>query len=150
MTNISSFIKYNRKKLKLTQEELASKTGVGIRFIRELEQGKKTLRLDKANQVLSLFGFCLAPTKQGIDPYEIALNLNNTRFKYFNYALKITLKNKIVKYGFIIKEIIDSNENKITAWEFVSNSNAIKYQQKADSKFVEIILHSDIQEIEEQ
>lgn len=40
----------------LTQEELASKAGVGLRFVRDLEQGKKTLRLDKVNQVLSLFG----------------------------------------------------------------------------------------------
>ena len=40
----------------MTQEELALKAGVGLRFIRELEQGKETLRLDKVNQVLSLFG----------------------------------------------------------------------------------------------
>lgn len=40
----------------LTQEELASKAGVGLRFVRDIEQGKKTLRLDKVNQVLSLFG----------------------------------------------------------------------------------------------
>ena len=46
MTNLSSFIKYHRKKQGITQEELASKAGVGIRFIREMEQGKKTLQLD--------------------------------------------------------------------------------------------------------
>ncbi len=150
MKNISSFIKYNRKRLKLTQEELANKAGVGIRFIRELEQGKQTLRLDKVNQVLSLFGFGLTPLKQEIDPYEIALNLTNNSFKFFNKAVKITLKNKIIKYGFIFKEIIDPNENRISAWKFISNSNAIKYQQKADDKLTEIILHSDIQGIEEQ
>ena len=43
MTEISSFLKYHRKKLNLTQYELANKAGVGIRFIREMEQGKQTL-----------------------------------------------------------------------------------------------------------
>ena len=55
---ISNFVKYNRSKLRITQEELAEKAGVGLRFIRELEQGKETLRMDKVNQVLALFG-CL-------------------------------------------------------------------------------------------
>lgn len=62
MTEISSFIKYHRKRLNLTQEELANKAGVGIRFIRELEQGKETVQLDKVNQVLSLFGYTVSPT----------------------------------------------------------------------------------------
>jgi y4mF family transcriptional regulator len=43
--------------VRLTQPELAEKAGVGLRFIRELEQGKETLRLDKVNQVLQLFGY---------------------------------------------------------------------------------------------
>ena len=43
--------------VKLTQPELAQKAGVVLRFFRELEQGKKTLRIDKVNQVLQLFGF---------------------------------------------------------------------------------------------
>ena len=50
------FIKQRRKSLKMTQQDLADRSGVGLRFIRELEQGKKTVRLDKVNQVLSLFG----------------------------------------------------------------------------------------------
>ncbi|WP_026629247.1 helix-turn-helix transcriptional regulator [Dyadobacter alkalitolerans] len=56
MSNFSTFLKERRKIVGLTQEELASKAGVGLRFIRDLEQGKKTLRLDKVNQVLALFG----------------------------------------------------------------------------------------------
>lgn len=143
MTNISSFIKYHRKKLNLTQEDLANKAGVGIRFIRELEQGKQTLRLDKVNQVLSLFGFCVSPAKLHIDPYYIFWN-------YFNKAVKIILKNKMIKYGIIIRELIDNNENYITAWKFVPNNNAVKYQKNKDDKLTEIILHSDIQNIEEQ
>lgn len=53
---ISQFIKNKRKSLHITQTELAFKAGVGLRFVRELEQGKTTLKLDKINQVLDLFG----------------------------------------------------------------------------------------------
>ena len=53
---IGIFIKEKRKQLKLTQPELAERAGVGLRFVRELEQGKQTVQLDKVNQVLSLFG----------------------------------------------------------------------------------------------
>lgn len=55
-SSIGIFIKEKRKQLKLTQPELAERAGVGLRFIRELEQGKQTVQLDKVNQVLSLFG----------------------------------------------------------------------------------------------
>jgi y4mF family transcriptional regulator len=54
--SIAEFIKQKRKQLKLTQPELAERAGVGLRFIRELEQGKQSVRLDKVNQVLDLFG----------------------------------------------------------------------------------------------
>jgi y4mF family transcriptional regulator len=56
MDSIVLFVKERRKSLKLSQEELAFKAGVGLRFLRELERGKATLRLDKVNQVLELFG----------------------------------------------------------------------------------------------
>ncbi len=56
-----SFIKERRKSLGLTQYELADRAGVGLRFVRELEQGKQTLRMDKVNQVLALFGHRLEP-----------------------------------------------------------------------------------------
>jgi len=55
--NLENFVKEKRKAVKLTQAELAEKAGVGLRFIREMEQGKETLRLDKVNQVLQLFGY---------------------------------------------------------------------------------------------
>ena len=61
------FIKARRKSLKLTQKEIALKAGVGVRFIREMERGKKTLRMDKVNQVLDLFGFELGPVKNTRD-----------------------------------------------------------------------------------
>ena len=53
---IASFVKERRKMFNLTQIDIAEKSGVGLRFVRELEQGKPTLRLDKVNQVLALFG----------------------------------------------------------------------------------------------
>ena len=59
--SLSEFIKQKRKEANLTQVELAEKAGVGLRFVREMEQGKATLRMDKVNQVLSLFGSELAP-----------------------------------------------------------------------------------------
>lgn len=55
--SLADFVKQKRKLVKLTQPELAEKAGVGLRFVRELEQGKETLRLDKVNQVLRLFGY---------------------------------------------------------------------------------------------
>lgn len=141
MTEIASFIKYHRKRLRLTQEELANKAGVGIRFIRELEQGKETVQLDKVNQVLSLFGYTASPTKLNIDPYTIFWN-------FFNKAIKIFLNDKTIKYGIIIEEL--KKENEIYAWKFVPNNNAIKYQQTKDDNLTEKILHSNIQNIEEQ
>ncbi|EOR96535.1 transcriptional regulator, XRE family [Arcticibacter svalbardensis MN12-7] len=53
---LSEYLKKKRKLLNLTQEDLALKAGVGLRVVREMEQGKPTLRMDKVNQVLMLFG----------------------------------------------------------------------------------------------
>lgn len=58
------FVKERRKLLKLTQKDLAKKAGVGLHFVRDLEQGKKTLRMDKVNHVLMLFGYQLGPIKE--------------------------------------------------------------------------------------
>lgn len=54
--SIAEFVKMKRKKLGMTQVVLADRAGVGLRFLRELEQGKTNLRLDKVNQVLQMFG----------------------------------------------------------------------------------------------
>lgn len=55
-SSLVKYVKQMRKQYNLTQVELSEKSGVGLRFVRELEQGKQTLRLDKVNQVLALFG----------------------------------------------------------------------------------------------
>ncbi len=61
LSNLSKHIKSKRKQNKLTQVELALKAGVGLRFIRDLEQGKTTLIMEKVNDVLRLFGEELGP-----------------------------------------------------------------------------------------
>jgi y4mF family transcriptional regulator len=58
---ISDFVRKRRKEAGLTQVELAAKAGVGVRFIRDLEQGKQTLKTNTVNKVLALFGKCLGP-----------------------------------------------------------------------------------------
>ena len=55
--------KTGRRLVSLTQPDLAEKAGVGLRFVREMEQGKETLRMDKVNQVLKLFGYELGPVE---------------------------------------------------------------------------------------
>lgn len=64
---IAAFVKEMRKKFNLTQVDLADKSGVGLRFVRELEQGKQTLRMDKINQVLSLFGRQVGAVEIGVE-----------------------------------------------------------------------------------
>ena len=61
MNKIAEFIKQNRKAAGLTQEEFAIRSGLGLRFVRELEQGKETVRLDKVNQALAMFGAIAVP-----------------------------------------------------------------------------------------
>lgn len=63
MTKLAQYVKAKRKEFGLTQVDLSLKSGVGLRFVRDLEQGKTTLRLDKVNQVLAMFGAEMAPLK---------------------------------------------------------------------------------------
>ena len=63
MTQFAKYVKEMRKQFGLTQVDLSQKSGVGLRFVRELEQGKTTLRLDKVNQVLAMFGAEMAPNR---------------------------------------------------------------------------------------
>jgi y4mF family transcriptional regulator len=59
--SLAKFLKAKRRALCLNQRDLADRAGVGLRFIRDMEQGKPTLRLDKVNQVLALFGHRMEP-----------------------------------------------------------------------------------------
>ena len=64
MNIIGKYIKEERKKAGLTQEEFALRSGLGLRFVRELEQGKETVRLDKVNQALAMFGMMAVTGKK--------------------------------------------------------------------------------------
>ncbi|MBR6250241.1 MAG: helix-turn-helix transcriptional regulator [Bacteroidales bacterium] len=63
-TQLSMIVKALRKENGLTQEDLALKSGVGLCFVRNLEQGKQSLRMDKVNQLLDLFNYELSATKK--------------------------------------------------------------------------------------
>lgn len=67
MNKIGLYVKTERKKAGLTQEEFAVRSGLGLRFVRELEQGKETVRLDKVNQALAMFGKQAVPGDLGED-----------------------------------------------------------------------------------
>ncbi|WP_178199911.1 helix-turn-helix transcriptional regulator [Massilicoli timonensis] len=64
MNRIAEFIKQKRKEMGLTQKEFAIRSGLGLRFVRELEQGKETVRMDKVNQALSMFDMEAVPGKK--------------------------------------------------------------------------------------
>ena len=144
--HLSAFVKYHREKLGFTQEELAAKAGVGIRFIRELEQGKQSLRLDTINKVLSLLGHELRAERATIDAYNIWRD-------YFNVPIVFTLKSKQKVYGIIIEEI-KNEDQKITEWKVVPNNRAIEWKETRDEKKRERlelrIKHSDVEEIDYQ
>ncbi len=61
MNIIAEYVKQKRKEAGLTQQEFAMRSGLGLRFVRELEQGKETVRLDKVNQALGMFGMQAVP-----------------------------------------------------------------------------------------
>ena len=64
MNTIAEFVKQKRKEAGLTQEEFAMRSGLGLRFVRDLEQGKETVRLDKVNQALAMFGMKAVPGRK--------------------------------------------------------------------------------------
>ena len=66
MNILSTTVKMLRKQYNLTQEELSLKSGVGLRFVRDLEQGKETLRLDKVNQLRDFFNYEMVATQKKV------------------------------------------------------------------------------------
>ena len=64
MNRIAEFVKTQRKAAGLTQEQFAMRSGLGLRFVRELEQGKTTVRMDKVNVALAMFGMEAVPGRK--------------------------------------------------------------------------------------
>lgn len=79
MSEIGKYIKEERKKIGLTQKEFAMRSGLGLRFVRELEQGKETVRLDKVNQALRMFGMEAVPGRK--EEYSCSKSDSVTRGK---------------------------------------------------------------------
>lgn len=120
----------------MTQEQLAEKAGVGLRFIRDLEQGKESLRLDKVNQVLALFGYRVAPASiRETDQWEMIRN-------NFNRPVQIHLKSKMILEGVLIDYKMENQ--KVQVWSFVSLRNALTYRDSKDDSLLQQINHVDI------
>jgi len=138
--HISYFVKYFRIKYRMTQEQLAEKAGVGLRFIRDLEQGKETLRMDKVNQVMALFGYRVTPgTSKSKDQWEIIM-------KYMNRNVHVYLKDKTILAGLLLDYKME--DQKVKSWHFVSNNNALRYRNTKDESLVQIISDEDIINVE--
>jgi y4mF family transcriptional regulator len=138
LTYLAAFIKDLRKRLKLNQDELAERAGVGLRFIRDLEQGKATLRMDKVNQVLALGGYSLVPSKQ-LDPYDIYRS-------HFQRAVRIFFKDQRAMEGELVEPIREGVE--ITYWRFVPKNKLREYEQTKNKMLITEIRNSDITRIE--
>ena len=65
---IAKFVRQRRKELGYTQKTMAERVGVGLRFIKELELGKKALRLDKVNQVVEFLGGEICVQNKKVSP----------------------------------------------------------------------------------
>lgn len=140
--HIASFVKYQRNRQKLTQEQLAERAGVGLRFIRELEQGKETLRMDKVNQVLQLFGHALfAKPGRVLDPYAILLH-------HVDKNVHLYLKNKKELAGILLEPLYEGGE--IRAWRFVSADNISDYRKTGAPELAQTITHAEIENIEKR
>ena len=66
-TDLGRVVREARKRLKLTQPQLALAANVGVRFIVELEAGKSTLRLEHILRVLQALGGVLSV--EGMDSF---------------------------------------------------------------------------------
>lgn len=83
MNNLSTTVKLLRKQYNLTQEELSLKSGVGLRFVRDLEQGKETLRLDKVNQLLDFFNYEMVATSKIDNQWDKPIYFTKTNWRGF-------------------------------------------------------------------
>jgi y4mF family transcriptional regulator len=138
---ISNFVKFRRASLGLTQKALAKKAGVGIRFIKELEHGKESMRMDKVNHVLRFFGHRISPVSEKIyDPYSILL-------QGLCKKVKISLIRNRIIYVTLIGCIIKKDQ--ILKWRAVSEENIKEYKKTKHPRLMEYIEHIDIENCEQ-
>ncbi|RYY58932.1 MAG: transcriptional regulator [Chitinophagaceae bacterium] len=138
--NIAAFVKFMRNKNNMTQPELANKAGVGLRFVRDLEQGKESLRLDKVNQVLAMFGYRVsAETSRSKNQWDVIMN-------QMNHQVKLELKDRTVLEGVILDYKME--EQRVRYWVFLPDSNAAKYRRTKDETLLVKVNSEDVLEIE--
>ena len=100
MDTLSNTVKSLRKQFNMTQEDLSIKSGVGLRFVRDLEQGKPTLRLDKVNQLLDFFNYEMVP-----QPKQDKQKGNRQTYITKIYWLEFLRKGMKVTNSFIFQNI---------------------------------------------
>ncbi len=138
--HISSFLKYKRSGLGLKQEELAKKAGVGIRFLRELEQGKESLKMDKVNQVLRFFGYCTSPVPEKMpSPYSILLNGMQKKIKIY------LGKNRWIS-GILVG--FQTKNGQVMRWKIVADEHLKEYKRTNHPSLLQIVEQVDIQKWE--
>jgi y4mF family transcriptional regulator len=138
--HISSFLKYKRSRLGLNQEELAKKAGVGIRFLRELEQGKESLKMDKVNQVLRFFGYCTSPVSEKMsNPYSILLNGMQKKIKIY------LRKNRMIS-GILVG--FQTKNGQVLRWKIVAGEHLKEYKRTNHPGLVQIAEHVDVEKWE--
>jgi transcriptional regulator with XRE-family HTH domain len=138
---IGLFVKYSRRKQSMSQEELAERTGVPLRFIRDIEQGKDSLGIDKLQNILQfLGGYRLAPVSIEIDPYQMWYNFKEK-------PVRILLKDRRETSGFLAAEVLDER-GLITAWKLVPLEEMAKWRRSRENLPIKIIRHSEIEKID--
>lgn len=66
---VGDFVRGERKRQGLTQQQLATKSGVGLNFVYQLEKNKPSVQLDSLNQVLRALGYCVG-VKRDFRPWD--------------------------------------------------------------------------------
>ena len=127
-TKLSLIVKALRKEYGITQEELAMKSGVGLCFVRNLEQGKTSLRMDKVNQLLDLFNYELTATKRSWDKLKYI-----ARAYWPAYWRRMAANTDADSRGLYNITMIDDTEMAKIVWsnskfykEYLSESDAAK------------------------
>jgi hypothetical protein len=121
----------------LKQEELARKAGVGIHFLRDLEQGKESQKMEKLNQLLRYFGYCLSPVPEKMAcPYSI-----------LSEALEKKIKIYLRKNGSISGTLVgfQTKNDHIIRFKIVADDYLKEYKSTHHPSLVQFVEHIDIE-----
>lgn len=115
-----------RKQYHLTQEELSLKSGVGLRFVRDLKQGKETLCLNKVNQFLDFFNYEMIATSKANMQFVGLHHTQTIKQNIFkgNYAMDILGLTKVISL-FILTLIERDDGQKKQILETPANGSCV-------------------------